>query len=120
MRQLALTSRAAQITTFEAEQIVGGQPGPGPLRASGSSEKLGASVEQHIRRYFDLHGAMLPPPGLYQRILREVEGPLIEVALAATHGNQAKCAELLGINRNTLRKKITDLEIEVTRGRKMM
>lgn len=120
MRQLALTSRAEQITMAEAEQIVGGQPGPEPSRAIGNSEKLSASVERHIRRYFELHGNMLPPPGLYQRILREVEGPLIEVALAATSGNQAKCAELLGINRNTLRKKITDLEIEVTRGRKMM
>ncbi|MEQ6203866.1 response regulator [Sulfitobacter sp. HNIBRBA2951] len=122
MRQLALTSRAVEITGAEAEQIVGGQQGPEPMRAiSGpTSEKLGASVERHIRRYFELHGNMLPPPGLYQRILREVEGPLLEVALAATSGNQAKCAELLGINRNTLRKKITDLEIEVTRGRKMM
>ena len=63
---------------------------------------------------------MLPPPGLYARILREVEAPLIEIALGATAGNQAKCADLLGINRNTLRKKITDLDIEVTRGRKMM
>jgi two-component system nitrogen regulation response regulator GlnG len=49
-----------------------------------------------------------------------VEGPLIEIALSATAGNQAKCADLLGINRNTLRKKITDLDIEVTRGRKLM
>ena len=65
-------------------------------------------------------GSMLPPPGLYARILREVELPMIEIALAATAGNQAKCAALLGINRNTLRKKITDLDIEVTRGRKMM
>jgi two-component system nitrogen regulation response regulator GlnG len=120
MRQLALTSRAVEITSAEAGQVVGGQPGPEPMRAVGNGEKLGASVERHIRRYFELHGNMLPPPGLYQRILREVEGPLIEVALAATSGNQAKCAELLGINRNTLRKKITDLEIEVTRGRKMM
>ncbi len=120
MRQLALTSRAVEISAAEAEQIVGGQPGPEPARSTASGEKLGASVERHIRRYFELHGNMLPPPGLYQRILREVEGPLIEVALAATSGNQAKCAELLGINRNTLRKKITDLEIEVTRGRKMM
>jgi two-component system nitrogen regulation response regulator GlnG len=120
MRQLALTSRAVEISTAEAEQIIGGQPGPEPTRAIGTGEKLGASVERHIRRYFELHGAMLPPPGLYQRILREVEAPLIEVALAATSGNQAKCAELLGINRNTLRKKITELEIEVTRGRKMM
>ncbi|WP_299559298.1 sigma-54 dependent transcriptional regulator [uncultured Sulfitobacter sp.] len=120
MRQLSLTSRAAEITRAEAEQIVGGQPGPEPARLTGTTEKLGASVERHIKRYFELHGNMLPPPGLYQRILREVESPLIEVALAATSGNQAKCAELLGINRNTLRKKITDLEIEVTRGRKMM
>jgi two-component system nitrogen regulation response regulator GlnG len=57
---------------------------------------------------------------VYQRILREIEVPLIEISLAATSGNQAKCADLLGINRNTLRKKINDLEIVVTRGRKMM
>ncbi|MGJ8597458.1 response regulator [Sulfitobacter sp.] len=120
MRQLALTSRALEISGPEAEQIIGGQPGPEPTRATGSGEKLGASVERHIKRYFELHGNMLPPAGVYQRILREIEAPLIEVALAATSGNQAKCAELLGINRNTLRKKITDLEIEVTRGRKMM
>ena len=63
---------------------------------------------------------MLPPPGLYGRILREVELPLIEIALDATGGNQAKCADLLGINRNTLRKKITDLDIQVTRRRKLM
>jgi two-component system, NtrC family, nitrogen regulation response regulator GlnG len=49
-----------------------------------------------------------------------VELPLIEIALDATAGNQAKCADLLGINRNTLRKKITDLDIRVTRRRKLM
>ena len=63
---------------------------------------------------------MLPPPGLHARILREVETPLIEIALDATGGNQAKCADLMGINRNTLRKKITELDIQVTRRRKMM
>ena len=63
---------------------------------------------------------MLPPPGLYARILKEMELPLIEIALEATGGNQAKCADLLGINRNTLRKKITDLDIRVTRRRKLM
>ena len=68
----------------------------------------------------DLHGNVLPPPGLYGRILREMEMPLIEIALDATGGNQAKCADLLGINRNTLRKKITDLDIQVTRRRKLM
>jgi len=120
MRQLALTSRASQITLAEAEHVLGAQPAFEPTNLEANTERLGASVERHLRRYFDLHGTMLPPAGLYGRILREVEAPLIEIALAATSGNQAKCADLLGINRNTLRKKITDLDIEVTRGRKMM
>ena len=120
MRQLALTSRTPEISQTEAEQVLGGQPAPEPIHAQANTEKLGASVERHLRRYFDQHGNMLPPPGLYARVLREIELPLIEIALAATSGNQAKCADLLGINRNTLRKKITDLDIEVTRGRKLM
>ncbi|MGR3473614.1 MAG: response regulator [Sulfitobacter sp.] len=120
MRQLALASQAAEITASEAEQLLGAQSGPAPMQTEADTERLGASVERHLQRYFDLHGSMLPPPGLYARILREVELPMIEIALAATAGNQAKCAALLGINRNTLRKKITDLDIEVTRGRKMM
>jgi len=81
---------------------------------------LSDSVEKHLRRYFDLHQDSLPAPGLYQRILKEMEIPLFEIALDATHGNQARCAELLGINRNTLRKKLTALDIHVTRGRKLM
>ncbi|QJF51315.1 response regulator [Roseobacter ponti] len=120
IRRLGLTSRAAEITATEVEQVLGAQPDLEPMRAAGNTEKLGASVERHLRRYFDLHGNMLPPAGLYARILREVEAPLIEIALEATGGNQAKCADLLGINRNTLRKKITDLDIEVTRRRKLM
>lgn len=120
VRRLGLTSRAVEITAPEVEQVLGSQPELEPIRSGGDTEKLGASVARHLKRYFDLHGNMLPPPGLYQRILREVEIPLIEIALDATGGNQAKCADLLGINRNTLRKKITDLDIEVTRRRKLM
>lgn len=82
--------------------------------------KLSTAVEWHIKRYFDLHGDILPPPGLYNRILREVEMPLIALSLSATRGNQIKTAELLGINRNTLRKKIKELDIVVTRSKKMM
>lgn len=120
IRRLGLTSRAAEITASEVEQVLGAQPDLEPMRAAGNTEKLGTSVERHLRRYFDLHGNMLPPSGLYARLLREVEAPLIEISLEATGGNQAKCADLLGINRNTLRKKITDLDIEVTRRRKLM
>jgi two-component system nitrogen regulation response regulator GlnG len=60
----------------------------------------------------------LPPVGLYDRILHQVERPLISLCLAATRGNQIKAAELLGLNRNTLRKKIRELDIPVLRGLK--
>lgn len=120
VRRLVLTSRAEEITRVEVEVVLGNQPEMEPVLGGGDTEKLSASVARHLRRYFDLHGTMLPPPGLYTRILREVELPLIEIALDATGGNQAKCADLLGINRNTLRKKITDLDIQVTRRRKLM
>ncbi len=120
IRRLSLTSRADEISRAEVEAVLGSQPEAEPILGGGEREKLSASVARHLRRYFDLHGNILPPPGLYQRILREVEAPLIEIALEATAGNQAKCAELLGINRNTLRKKVTDLDIQVTRRRKLM
>ena len=120
IRRLAITGGEEEIGRAEVEIVLGNQPAIEPLTGGGSSEKLSMSIEKHLRRYFDLHGGQLPPPGLYQRILREVELPLIEIALDATGGNQAKCADLLGINRNTLRKKITDLDIRVTRRRKLM
>ncbi|SER44102.1 two-component system, NtrC family, nitrogen regulation response regulator GlnG [Tranquillimonas rosea] len=120
IRRLVVTSSEEEITRAEAEAVLGNQPAMEPLVGGSEGEKLSASVAKHLKRYFDLHGGVLPPPGLYGRILREVEMPLIEIALDATGGNQAKCADLLGINRNTLRKKITDLDIRVTRRRKLM
>ncbi|BAT60452.1 nitrogen assimilation regulatory protein [Variibacter gotjawalensis] len=81
-----------------------------------TEETLSASVERHLARYFAGFQGRLPPPGLYHRILREVEQPLLSAALAATRGNQIRAADLLGVNRNTLRKKIRDLDIQVYRG----
>lgn len=69
-------------------------------------------VANHLQNYFTTFGADLPPPGLYDRVIKEVEKPLILAALAATNGNQIKASDLLGINRNTLRKKIRDLDIQ--------
>ena len=80
-----------------------------------AADDLGAAVERHLTSYFGAHAGELPPPGLYQRVLREIEAPLISAAIGATRGNQIKAAELLGLNRNTLRKKIRELDIPVTR-----
>ncbi|GAB1363538.1 hypothetical protein MASR1M32_27740 [Rhodobacter sp.] len=120
IRRLLATSSESEISKAEVEQVLGSQPVSEPPKGGGEGDRLSASVARHLKRYFDLHGGQLPPPGVYQRILKEVELPLIEIALDATAGNQAKCADLLGINRNTLRKKITDLDIRVTRRRKLM
>ena len=90
------------------------RPSPAPTSRKGD-DSLSNSVERHLAAYFAGFGDRLPPPGLYHRILREVEYPLLSVALAATRGNQIKAAELLGVNRNTLRKKIRDLDVQVVR-----
>src|SRR6266516_8070767 len=80
-----------------------------------SEDTIGSAMERHLTRYFSNFGDNLPPPGLYHRILREIEQPLLSAALAATRGNQIRAADLLGVNRNTLRKKIRELEIQVIR-----
>jgi len=79
-------------------------------------EDLSGFVTRHLDRVFDAHDGRLPASGLHGRILRDVEKPLIEKVLAVSRGNQLKAAALLGVNRNTLRKKIRELDIEVTRG----
>ena len=74
-------------------------------------DSLAESVDQHVRRYFSTLDGAAPPAGLHGRILREVEYPLIVATLEVTRGNQVKAAEILGINRNTLRKRIRELDI---------
>jgi two-component system nitrogen regulation response regulator GlnG len=81
----------------------------------GGQEGLAAAVERHLAAYFASFGNVLPPPGLYHRVLREIELPLLSATLAATRGNQIRAADLLGVNRNTLRKKIRDLDVKVWR-----
>src|SRR3984893_3355978 len=88
-------------------------PAEGP-----SGEGLAGAVERHIKGYFAAHKGGLPGAGLYDRVLREIERPLIVLTLGATRGNQIRAAHLLGLNRNTLRKKIRELDIPVVRGLK--
>ena len=109
-----------EITLNHVEENLNLIPSVNSNELDSDNGKLSSSVEKHIKRYFDLHGDSLPPPGLYNRILKEIELPLIALSLSATRGNQIKTSELLGINRNTLRKKIKDLDIVVTRSKKMM
>lgn len=76
---------------------------------------LSATVERHLRDYFAAHERDLPAAGLYDRILREIEKPLLAITLDQCRGNQLRAAELLGLNRNTLRKKIRALGLAAGR-----
>jgi two-component system nitrogen regulation response regulator GlnG len=73
------------------------------------------AVDRHLQALFAAHGDRLPPDGMYDRVISEVERPLLSLALGATRGNQLRAARLLGLNRNTLRKKIKDLDVPVVR-----
>ena len=84
------------------------QPAPAP------GDGFEGFLRNHLRSYFARFGDELPPPGLYERLLVEFERPLVAAALAATNGNQVRAADLLGLNRNTLRKKIRELGIRMT------
>ena len=83
--------------------------------AGGANETFASGIERHISELFRSFGNDLPPVGLYHRLLRELEAPLIAATLATTRGNQIKAAEVLGLNRNTLRKKIRDLDLRTIR-----
>lgn len=76
------------------------------------TEGLAQMITQYLETYFSAHEqGTTPPPGLYNRVLREIEKPLLEVTLKAVSSNQKKAAEVLGINRNTLRKKLNEYAI---------
>jgi len=98
----------------ESELASGARAEPAAVDSEAGSS-LSELVERHLATLFAEAGRDLPPPGLYRRIIRQVELPLVQAALAATRGNQIRAAELLGLNRNTLREKIRDLDIQVFR-----
>ncbi len=85
---------------------------PSFFPSTSPSSGLGATVYQFLEAYFEDHQGDLPCSGLYQVVLQEIEKPLIEITLKAVEGNQKKASEILGINRNTLRKKMQDLGLK--------
>jgi len=105
------------LDVIDAELAEAPPPAVLPAETAGG-EGLAAAVERHITDYFAAHRGIQPASGLYDRVLREIERPLIAATLGATRGNQIKAAHLLGLNRNTLRKKIRELDIPVVRGLK--
>jgi Fis family transcriptional regulator, factor for inversion stimulation protein len=76
------------------------------------SNDIAESVRRSLERYFkDLDGTR--PQSIYDMVLKNVERPMLEAVLDHAEGNQTVAAEMLGINRNTLRKKIHDLKIKI-------
>ncbi len=104
-----ITARIVERELADQAPAVTGQEGPATLSQL---------VEQKLAGYFADQPDGIPPAGLYDRVLEEVERPLIQLTLTATRGNQVRAAEILGLNRNTLRKKIHELGVEMTRGRR--
>ncbi len=87
-------------------------------RASDGPASLSELIERHLSAAFAAEPDGIPPIGLYDRVLAEVERPLFQLTLAATRGNQLRAAEVLGLNRNTLRKRLHDLGIDKPRSGK--
>ena len=104
-----ITARIVDKELADHQAPIIGQEGP---------VSLAQLVERNLASYFAEQLDGIPPVGLYDRVLEEIERPLIHLTLAATRGNQVRAAEILGLNRNTLRKKIQDLGVEMRSGRR--
>jgi two-component system nitrogen regulation response regulator GlnG len=113
-RMSALTPQETITAALVAAELT--DPGPVQSIADGIGESLSHAVERHIRAMLTGSSDGIPTRDIYDQVLAEVERPLIRMTLSATRGNQIKAAAMLGLNRNTLRKKIRDLEIPVVRG----
>jgi two-component system, NtrC family, nitrogen regulation response regulator GlnG len=112
MRRLAVLARHDVISAALIDQNLNRAHQPGETAAMIPRATLSGAVETHLAAYFSDFGNDLPPDGLHDRILEQVERPLLIATMAVVRGNQLRAAKLLGINRNTLRKKLTDLGID--------
>ena len=119
MRRLAVLSRDDIISATLVEQQLDASKDPAIAlpETHFADEGLSLAIEQYLSNYFARHGKQLPPDGLHHRLAETVERPLLRATMVAVRGNQIRAAKLLGINRNTLRKKLVDLGIDPSMGR---
>lgn len=120
-----LENLAQRLAALYAEDTINGriislELDPGAKRTDmpppETEQSLSGAVEMYLQRHFAaVPAGELPPDGLYDRVLEQVERPLLVAALVATKGNQIKAAKMLGLNRNTLRKKIRLLNVSLVR-----
>lgn len=75
------------------------------------SDSLGNLVANYLYHYLEKHKEHLPVGKLYTLVMKEVEKPLLSATLKLCEGNQKKTSHLLGINRNTLRKKMIEYDL---------
>lgn len=119
MRRLAVLARDEVITDElvdqQLDQVVANTPPTAVLQFA--DESLSLAVQQHLSHYFAGFGEGLPPDGLHHRLIEAIERPLLVATMTAVRGNQIRAAKLLGINRNTLRKKLSELSIDPSHGR---
>ncbi len=116
MRRLAVLERDDVIRVDQLLSYLGstnGQAEQGAeLTHTSLKTSLETSVEAYLKDYFETYSPNLPPEGIYDRILDQIERPLLRATLTAVGGNQVRAARLLGINRNTLRKKLSELDVD--------
>lgn len=111
MRRLAAVAREEVLSgaTIRAALAEAGVPAATAQAGEGS---LAAAVDLWAQRLFAEHPGGLPPDGLIERALAEIEPRILAHALVATGGNQVRAAKLLGLNRNTLRKKLNERGVD--------
>jgi two-component system nitrogen regulation response regulator GlnG len=117
MRRLAALARDELVTAAVAQLwLAEGQEAERPAPAAMA---VAGSLEEQVRLWLARHLLQGAPPadGVYDRLLAEFERPLLVAALQLTRGNQLKAAKMLGVNRNTLRKMLTDRGVDPIAGR---
>ena len=83
---------------------------PQPAEAEASAS-IAEQLRRHLHQYFSSHDGAVPPANLHADMLALFEKPLLEETLRYTRGNRIKAARMLGINRNTLYKKLCEHRI---------